>query len=164
MHQKVGKQNLKNLIAELPYIFNDPIKFDKKIDPKKLPFGSKIDRNSSQREQYFRVKKVISPELIELDTGLKIRLIGIKRNPTKIKEAMDFIKERTRGQRVFLKYDEVKYDSANNLFCYLYLSNKTFINAHLIKNKLTDVEVGINYKLKSKFIAMKDKMEATLED
>lgn len=30
-------------IQKLPYIFKDPIKFDKKIDPKLLRFGSKID-------------------------------------------------------------------------------------------------------------------------
>ena len=30
-------------IRKLPYIFRDPVKFNKKVDPKKLRFGSKID-------------------------------------------------------------------------------------------------------------------------
>ncbi|MBI5598557.1 MAG: site-specific DNA-methyltransferase [Deltaproteobacteria bacterium] len=30
-------------IKKLPYVFHDPIRFDKKLDPKKLRFGSKID-------------------------------------------------------------------------------------------------------------------------
>lgn len=34
----------------LPYIFKDPIKFDKKIDPKKLQFGSKIDNTHLKRK------------------------------------------------------------------------------------------------------------------
>jgi site-specific DNA-methyltransferase (adenine-specific) len=32
-------------IARLPYIFKDPHKLDKKVDPKKLRFGSKIDNS-----------------------------------------------------------------------------------------------------------------------
>lgn len=41
-----GKQNnidYKEEILKLPYIFKDPIKFNCKVDPKKLKFGSKID-------------------------------------------------------------------------------------------------------------------------
>lgn len=44
-------------IKKLPYIFKDFHAFDKKIDPKKLQFGSKIDKNSNHREDYFSVKK-----------------------------------------------------------------------------------------------------------
>jgi DNA modification methylase len=29
-------------VSQLPYIFNDPVQFDKKIDPRKLQFGSRI--------------------------------------------------------------------------------------------------------------------------
>ena len=45
------------------------------------------------------------------------------------------------------------YDSQNNLLCYLYLENKTFINAHLIKKGLVTVDTVANYKYKSKFIS-----------
>jgi DNA modification methylase len=34
----------KEEIKKLPYIFKDPVKFDKKIDPRKLQFGSRISR------------------------------------------------------------------------------------------------------------------------
>lgn len=42
---KQGHLNIdfKKEIKKLPYIFHDPVKFNKKIDPKKLKFGSKID-------------------------------------------------------------------------------------------------------------------------
>ncbi len=45
----------------------------------------------------------------------------------------------------------LKYDSENNLLCYLYLQNKTFINARLIKTGFVDVDDKINYKYKPKF-------------
>lgn len=35
----------------LPYIFKDTVKMDRKIDPKKLQFGSKIDNDSRGREK-----------------------------------------------------------------------------------------------------------------
>lgn len=140
-------------IQNLPYIFKDPIKFDKKVDPRKLRFGSKIDNHESKKDEYFSVKKVISPEILVLNNDLKIKLIGIKENPDKNGEAIQFLRKKTRGQKVFLKYDnEIKYDEKNNLLCYLYLKNKTHLNAHLIKNNLADVDDTIDFRLKARFI------------
>lgn len=139
-------------ISRLPYIFKDPVRFDKKIDPKKLKFGSKIDNSDHQRETYYSIKEIVSPEIIILENDLKVRLIGIKENKEINGTAVQFLKEQLKGQKVFLKFDALKYDNEGNLFCYLYLKNKTFINAHLIKNKLTDVDTSLDYKYKSKFV------------
>ncbi|OGW54712.1 MAG: hypothetical protein A2Z60_04255 [Nitrospirae bacterium RIFCSPLOWO2_02_42_7] len=146
----------KDEILKLPYIFKDPVKFDKKIDPKKLKFGSKIDNSSSQRETYYSVKDVVSPEIVVLDGDLKVRLIGIKENKEINDQAIQFLKAKLKGQKVFLKFDSTKYDSEGNLLCYLYLKNKTFINAHLIKNKLVNVNSSMNYKYKSSFLNYED--------
>jgi len=141
------KENIKNL----PYQFKDTHKLDKKIDVKKLQYGSKIDVESSgQREEYFTVKEVISPELVKLNNDLVIRLIGIKQNPEMNGQATIFLLEKLKGKRVFLRHDELKYDSENNLLVYLYLENKTFINAHLLKEKMADVDNSLNFKYKSK--------------
>lgn len=152
---KQGELKLKyeEEIKKLPYIFKDPIKFDKKIDPKKLRFGSKIDNLRSKRETYYTVKKIISPEILILNNGLRIRLLGVKEKPEKNREALQFLREKTRGQKVFLQFDNIKYDEKNNLLCYLYLQNKTFINAHLIKNDCTYVDTTFNYKFKSRFLS-----------
>ncbi len=145
--------NFGNEIEKLPYIFKDPHQFDKKIDPKKLQFGSKIDKSTNtKREDFFTVKKVISPEKILLNNDVTIKLLGIKEDPVINCKATTFLVEKTKGKRVFLKYDTIKYDSENNLLCYLYLENKTFINAHLIKNGLVKVESNFNFKYKQKFI------------
>ena len=144
--------NIEEKIKKLPYVFKDPIKFDKKIDPKKLRFGSKIDNSYCDREEYYSVKEIISPELLVLDNDLKIRLLGVKENHTKDGAAIEFLKEKVIGKKVFLKYDSVKYDEENNLLCYLYLQNKTFINAHLIKNDLVNVNTSMEYKYKQRFL------------
>jgi modification methylase len=138
-------------IDSLPYRFIDTHKIDKKIDIKKLQFGSKIDSHSAaKREKLFTVKEVISPELIRLNNGLIIRLRGIKQDPQINGRASQYLKEKLLGKRVFLKYDEQKYDNQNNLMAYLYLENKTFINAHLLKEKLATADTSINYKYKNK--------------
>ncbi|MGC9336877.1 MAG: DNA methyltransferase [Candidatus Cloacimonadia bacterium] len=149
--------DFKEEINRLPYIFKDPIRFDRKIDPRNLRFGSKIDNShsESEREAYYTVKEIISPEILILNNGLKIRLLGVKENPEKIREAIQFLRERTCGQKVFIKFDTTKYDEENNLLCYLYLWNKTFLNAHLIKNGLADVDTSLDYKYKSKFLTEK---------
>lgn len=140
-------------IQQLPYIFKDPHKLDKKIDPKKLQFGSKIDKNgSTKREDLFTVKEIISPEKIRLSNNLTVKLIGIKENSIVNGEATKFLTEKTKGKRVYIKFDNQKYDQENNLLCYLYLENKTFINAHLIKNGLVQVDSETDFKYKQKFI------------
>jgi modification methylase len=142
-------------IKKLPYIFSDPHKLDKKIDPKKLQYGSKIDKNGIvKKEEYFTVKEVISPEKIRLNNGLTIRLIGIKEDKIANGKATTYLIEKTKGKRVFLKFDSEKYDDENNLLGYLYLENKTFINAHLIKSGLVNVDANINFKYKSKFVEL----------
>lgn len=150
--QKNIKTDYKKEINELPYIFKDFHSFDKKTDPKKLQFGSKIDKDSGNREEYFSVKEIVSPEIIVLNNGLKIRLIGIKEEKNQNGNAKEFLKKKFSNQRVFLKFDQEKHDKDNNLLCYVYLKNKTFINAHLIKNGLTLVDTSMNFKYKDKFI------------
>ena len=139
-------------IENQPYIFRDPHKLDKKIDVKKLQFGSKLDNNGSKREEYYSVKEIISPELLKLSNDLIVKLIGVKEKVEVNGKAKEFLINKTRGQKVYLKYDEQKYDDKDQLLCYLYLQNKTFINAHLIKEKLALVDTAINFKYKNKFL------------
>jgi len=253
IRQEEPRVDFKEKIKKLPYIFKDPIKFDKKVDPRKLRFGSKIDlpaprylyyvyaikcdngsiyigqtenmekrwhdhmagkvrwtkkykaleiihyegystkeeaverekvlktgfgrkwlkheliksglrpwdenaarqagNSHSERETYYTVKEIISPEILILNNGLKIRLLGVKENPENNVEAIRLLREKIRGKKVFIKFDNIKYDEKNNLLCYLYLSNKTFLNAHLIKNGLVDVDITFDYKYKSKFLS-----------
>ena len=148
------KIDFEEKIKNLPYVFKDSYKFDKQIDPKKLQFGSKIDKHSGSREEFYRVKDIISPELIKLNNDLIIRLIGIREKPEINREAMKFLFTKTANQQIFLRFDDVKYDQSKNLLAYVYLKNKTFLNAHLIKNGLAIADTKIEYKNKSKFLEL----------
>jgi site-specific DNA-methyltransferase (adenine-specific) len=143
-------------IKTLPYQFVDTHKLNKKVDIKKLQYGSKIDTKSNgQREEYFTVKEIISPELIKLNNDLVIRLIGVKQNPAINDEATEFLRKKLKSKRVFLHHDEIKYDNDNHLMAYLYLENKTFVNAHLLKNGLMEVDDSLEFKYREKFVGIR---------
>ena len=142
-------------MSELPYIFKDPVSFDKKLDPKKLRFGSKIDRNRHTREIYYRVEKIVTPTTLILDDSLKVRLLGVKEKNSNSSKAIEFLAQKTKGQRVFMKFDRQKFDKDHNLFCYLYLENKTFLNSHLVKQGLADVDTSVDFRYKDKFLALR---------
>lgn len=152
INQNQINTNFEERINNLPYKFIDTHKLDKKIDIKKIQFGSKIDAKSTgKREEYFTIKEIINPELVRLNNDLLIRLIGIKQNPIINGKATEFLISKLKGKKVYLKYDEIKHDTENNLMVYLYLENKTFINAHLLKENLALVDNSIDFKYKNKF-------------
>lgn len=139
-------------LSSLPYIFRDPHKMDKKVDVKKLKFGSKVDGTESKTTEFFSVKEVLSPNTVTLNNGLVIKLLGILPKAGDEQKAMKFLQEKFKKRKVFLKYDTLKYDNSNALLCYIYLDNKTFINRHLVKTGFVSVDTTIDYKYKKKFM------------
>jgi len=151
--QPFGSINHQKALEELPYLFKDPVEFDKKVDPRKLQFGSKINSNSAKREKYYTVKNIISPAKLIVGDDLPVCLLGIKEKRETRDRAIEFLRNKTQGQRVFMKFDSVKHDRDHNLLCYLYLQNKTFLNVHLIKSGLVGVDTSVDYKLRDRFLA-----------
>jgi site-specific DNA-methyltransferase (adenine-specific) len=154
-HDRLTSQQLSARISELPYQFVDVHKLDKKIDVKKMQYGSRIDANSAKREGLFSVSKIISPERVQLNNDVVVRLIGIKQDAEKFESAKSYLADKLKGRRVFMKYDTVKYDNENNLLAYLYLDNKTFVNAHLLKGKYVLVDDSIPFRLSDKFHSLR---------
>ncbi|MCL1874771.1 MAG: site-specific DNA-methyltransferase [Synergistaceae bacterium] len=147
-----SREQLSSLISELPYQFYDVHKFDKKIDVKKLQYGSKIDAEGAVKQVVlYSVRKIISTELVQLSDDTIVRLIGIKLDAEKSESAKSFLAEKFKGRRVFMKHDTVKYDDENHLLAYLYLENKAFINAHLLKKKYAHVDDVIPFRMSEKF-------------
>lgn len=148
------KENNNYSFDKLPYIFGDAHKLDKKIDIKKNKFGSRISKTDKKENErkLFSVKDVVSPNRIILSNGLEIKLLGIKEKDNFTLQAINYLKEKFNKRKIYLKYDLQKYDKNNNLMCYVYLDNKTFINNHLIRTGFVDVETNFDYSCKSKFI------------
>jgi modification methylase len=139
-------------IESLPCKFTDPCKLDKRLDPHRLKFGSRIgEGDNGERRELYNIKQVLSPELVLLNNGVVVRLIGVIEEPTCREKAVTFLSEKTEGQKVFLKFDRDRYDENGNLRSYVYLKNRTFINAHLIKSGLVSVDTDGDYKYRHKF-------------
>ncbi|MBU1182161.1 MAG: site-specific DNA-methyltransferase [Proteobacteria bacterium] len=141
-------------IQKLPYIFHDPVQFDKKIDPRKLSFGSKIEANGNGKVKYLHLKSVIAPNTIELNNDMIIRLIGIETKAGKELEAMKWLSDKLKGKSIYLKFDKTKYDDDNRLLSYLYLKNKTFINLHFLRSNLVRLDETFPFKYHDKFKAV----------
>lgn len=148
--------DIENEFKELPYRFIDFNKLGKKNDPKSMNFGSKIDNKTVNKEEYYTVKEVLSAELVRLSNDIIIRLTGVKENVNKKDQAIKYLTIKTKGQKVFMKFDDLKYDDQNILMCYLYLKNKTFLNSHLIKERMADPDTDLEYKYKEKFIRLSE--------
>ena len=86
-----------------------------------------------------------------MGNGLIIKLLKIQSNPQH-ESKVAFLREKFNKHRIYLKYDSVKYDSQNNLLCYVYLDNKTFINNHLVRTVFVQVDTKIDYSCKKKFL------------
>ena len=112
--------------------------------------------------QTVRACVALAPLVLVLNNGTKIKLLGLKELPGKKREALQFLKEKTAGQKVFLKFDSRKYDQERNLVCYLFLKNKTFLNAHLVKNGLAAVDDSVDFKYKSRFEKLSSQNETNV--
>jgi len=51
-------------VQKLPYIFKDPVAFERKIDPKVLRFGSRIDGKEERQPHVKRGAKYLAPQFI----------------------------------------------------------------------------------------------------
>jgi len=113
------------------------------IDPKKFKF---------ERERLYKVVDIINESTIRLDTGLAVEFLGVRidRKEDTIQYLNDFIL----GKNIFLKFHNHKVINEKTIMAYVYLKNKIFVNAYLIKSGLASPDLSINHKYKDKFIQL----------
>lgn len=100
-----------------------------KINPKKFNFRG---------ERLYRVADVVNEDTIQLNTGLKIKFLGVKVN--KKEEALQYLKKYILGKEIFLKLENNKVLDENTILANVYLKNKIFINGYLIKSGIASPE------------------------
>ncbi len=148
--------DINKMHSKLPYLFVDSHKLDKKIDIKTKQYGSKIDNAAeSTALELYSVEKVISPSLIKLNNNKIVHLIGIKQDESKLESALCYLKEKLHNRKVYLRKEDVPY-SDGHMSAYLYLDNKTFINAHLLKNGYALVDESVSFTYLQKFISIRE--------
>jgi len=141
--------------SRLPYIFQDPVKVDKKRAGELKRYGSKISLSDQEkgaaREIYYTVTGILSPNLVELNHTQIVRLLGVRTDPEDVEAATAFLENKILKRKVFIKTEGKLRDEVGHKLIYLYLKNKTFINAHLLKNGLAVVDCAYPFALSAKF-------------
>jgi DNA modification methylase len=95
-----------------------------------------------------KVTHIISEDTIRLHTGQEVRFLGIRID--KRDETLEYLHNYVLGKNILLKKDT---DSAlGAIGCYVYLKNKIFINAHLIKSGLGSADLSVDHQFKKRFI------------
>jgi DNA modification methylase len=120
----IERDNNKISLPEIDYV---PIIQNMKpqIDPKKFDF---------KKGKTYRAVEIIDEETIKLDTGLKVKFLGLKVN--KKNDAINYLKKYVLGKEVFIKINnkESKIVNQDTISAYVYLKNGIFINKYLLKS------------------------------
>jgi DNA modification methylase len=114
--------------------------------------------------EFYRVADVVGADTLKLDDGRLVRLLGVK---VKHKEAvLAYLRGSVLGKRVFLRFDGPGAgaeprgrrarpgDASRPVAAYVYLRNRIFINAYLIKSGLALPDRTAAHALGVKFAAM----------
>ncbi len=116
-----------------------------KIDPKLIKF--------KEKENTYKVVSVENSDTLILDTGLKVKLLGIIKDSQRSEALENYLKEFVLKKEVIIKYDKKHHvESKDTIHAYVYLKNKIFINMYIIKSGLANVDIKTEYDMKSKFI------------
>lgn len=114
-----------------------------KIDPKKFNF---------KNDRLYKVIDIIDEHTIKLNTGLYVKLLGVE--VIKKKEALEYMKNQILRKEVYLRFDNDTVSDENTVIAYVYLKNKIFVNAYLIKSGIAKADRTREYKYKAKFIEL----------
>ena len=99
----------------------------------------------------FKVTEIIDSTTIMLKDGRTVGLLGVIVEPGKEQEARDYMNASVLGKYVILKFD----DNISSSQAYIYLKNRIFINAHLIKAGMANADTTIDHRLRKKFDAFR---------
>jgi modification methylase len=97
-----------------------------------------------------KVTRIIDETSIELDTALNVRFLGVRID--KKAETIDYLWSRILGKQVLIKDGQVMNNG--RISAYVYLKNRIFVNAYLIKVGLGSPDPAVGHRLRNKFITL----------
>jgi DNA modification methylase len=106
----------------------------------------------AQRDKLYKVVEIPDGAGIKLDSGQTVRFLGVK--VVQAAASRRYLTERLLGKSVLLKFDGEDPLDKESFEAYVYLKNKIFINAYLIKAGLAEADTTQKHRLKGKFIQL----------
>ena len=115
------------------------------IEPDKLKFG---------KNEFYKVVDILEDGRLKLDTGLIVKFRGVV--ITKLDTAISYLRQYLLKKRIYLKFDKGYVAGKESLEAYVYLKNKIFVNAYLVKSGIAVTDKNSDFDLKSKFIKLEN--------
>ncbi len=131
-------------IEELPQIDYTPA--IRATEPRPETHGRHLNPN-----HLHKVTHVIDAHTLRLDTGARVTFLGVRID--KEAETLDYWRTRILGKNIFIRDAEVIGDKV--IAGYVYLKNRIFLNAYLIKSGLGSPDLTVKHRLREKFITLK---------
>jgi len=113
------------------------------IDPKKIDFRKNV---------LHKVVEIVDENTIKLDSNLLVKFLGVE--IIKKKETIEYLRNYILNRDVMLKFENGSYTNSDVVYAYVYLKNKIFVNAYLIKSGLAKADKSRDYRMKGKFIKL----------
>lgn len=148
--EKVGPLNLK-VVHRKESIKPDSVDYEPRVkNAKPILDEKKLKLN---KDRLYKVVDVLSEKEILLDTGLRVKLLGIHVPESKKQSAIAYLRKYVKGKQVILKFDtSVKPTNENSVEAYVYLKNRIFINRKMIQMGLAEVDADKEFLYKKKFL------------
>ncbi len=108
---------------------------------------------AARRDRLYKVVEITAAGRLRVDSGQMVGFLGVK--AVQKAEVRRYLTERLLGKFVILKFDGGEPLDKKSLEAYVYLKNKIFINAHLIKAGLAEADTTIDHRLKDKFVRLR---------
>jgi len=106
-----------------------------------------------KRNNLCKVIQIADENTLRLSTGQTVTFLGVKIE--KRDAVLTYLHDKLLGKKIILKYDDGvnpdNEDNKNRIGAYVYLHNKLFINAYLIKSGLALPDMEITHRLQDKF-------------
>ncbi len=122
--------------------------------------------HTDERYQSVLIKEVLSTDLLILESGEKIRLIGLKALPLPEKKeiktdehgiiireaspliplnerALYYVKDLLEGQHVRLEFDDLRKDNDYSTFAYAFLKDGSFVNSLVLENGYAQLRIVV---------------------
>lgn len=121
------------------------------FEPSKFKFGE---------GETYKVVEVLDERTLLLDSGLKVKLLGIIVPRNRREEALSYLRKFVLGKKVLLKFDKPQKEPDGSLPAYLYLANKIFINRKMIEMGLADADKSDRHRYLDKFVKAEGRRRA----
>lgn len=112
---------------------------------------------SFKDDKLYKVIEIISEDTIKIDTGLKIKLLGIRVN--KKEEALKYLRDKILGKSVYIRFQNEERGFEDTIPAYVYLKNRIFVNAYLIRSGLASPDPKVNHAYREKFRKLWERKE-----